>query len=246
MLVGTDPLCGNLSALPFVPLLQCSPLWLQSFPPAHPPSPPVKGRPSVWKLFLLHSSLPEVQVPSLFFCLYFFCFLLLYPGTWGISCLLGRLRSSASFQWVFCRSRSTCRCSSDIFVERKVITMSYSSAILKVSLFIETCPFFLGCPICCIYLFIVISLSLFFFCMSAVSVLIFISFISYFVYLGPLFFLLGEPGQGFVNFVNCFKEPAFGFIDFFFYFYLYFIYFLSDLYYFLPSADSRFCLPFSF
>ena len=45
--------------------------------------------------FLLHSSLPLVQVPSLFFCLFF---LLPYPGTWGVSCLLGGLRSSASVQ----------------------------------------------------------------------------------------------------------------------------------------------------
>ena len=37
----------------------------------HPQSPPAKGLPSVWKPFLLHSSLPVVQVPSLFFCLCF-------------------------------------------------------------------------------------------------------------------------------------------------------------------------------
>ena len=74
VLVSTDPLCGNLSALPSAPLLLCSPPWLQSFPPTHLLSPPVKGLPSVWKLFLLHSSLPEVQVPSLFFCLCFFSF----------------------------------------------------------------------------------------------------------------------------------------------------------------------------
>ena len=49
--------------------------------PRHPPSPPVKGFLSVWKLFLLHSSLPEVQVPSLFFCPCFFFFLFPYPGT---------------------------------------------------------------------------------------------------------------------------------------------------------------------
>ena len=66
--------------------------------PAHPLYPPVKGLPSVWKLFLLHSSLPEVQVPSLFFCVCFFFFLLPYTGTWGFSCLLGSLRSSASIQ----------------------------------------------------------------------------------------------------------------------------------------------------
>ena len=56
-------------------------------------------------------------------------------------------------------------------------------------------------------------------------------FISYFVYLGPLSFLLGEPGQRFVNFVCPFKKPDLGFIDFFYcYFYLYFIYFLSLLF----------------
>ncbi|KAJ8795169.1 hypothetical protein J1605_018515 [Eschrichtius robustus] len=39
------------------------------------------------------------------------------------------LRSSASVQWVFCRSSSTCRCTSDVSVGRKVIFASYSSAI---------------------------------------------------------------------------------------------------------------------
>ena len=97
----------------------------------HPQSLPAKGLPSEWKPFLLHSSLPLVQVPSLFFCLCFFFFLLPYPGTWGVSCLLGGLRSSARVQWVFCRRSSTCRCISDVFVGRKVISASYSSAILK-------------------------------------------------------------------------------------------------------------------
>ena len=66
--------------------------------PPLPLSPPVKGLTSVWKLFLVHSSLPEVRVPSLFFCLCVFFFLLPYPGKWGFSCLLGSLRSSASVQ----------------------------------------------------------------------------------------------------------------------------------------------------
>ena len=39
--------------------------------------------------------------------------------------------SSASVQWVFYRSSSTCRCISDVFVGRKVISASYSSATLK-------------------------------------------------------------------------------------------------------------------
>ena len=53
--------------------------------PARPPttpSLPVKGLSSVWKLFLLHSSLLMMQVPSLFFCLCFFFFLLPYLGMW--------------------------------------------------------------------------------------------------------------------------------------------------------------------
>ena len=109
---------------------------LSSVAPKLPPPPPAvparEGAPSVWKSFLLHSSLLEVQVPSLFFCLCYFFFLLPYPGIWEVSCLLGSLRSSASVQWVFCRSSSTCRCILDVFVGKKMISMSYSSAILKV------------------------------------------------------------------------------------------------------------------
>ena len=57
-------------------------------------------------------------------------FLLPYPGTWVVSCLLGGLTSSASVQWVFYRSSSTCRCISDVSIGRKVISASYFSAIL--------------------------------------------------------------------------------------------------------------------
>ena len=108
----------------------------EAFPFCHPQSPPAKGLPSVWKPFLLHSSLPLVQVPSLFFCLCYFFFLLPYPGTRGVSCLLGGLRSSASVQWVFCKSSSTCRCISTVSVGGKVISVSYSSAILPPSILI--------------------------------------------------------------------------------------------------------------
>ena len=131
VLVGTNPLCGNLSSLLSALLLLHSPQWLWSFPRS-PLSLPVKGLPSVWKIFLLHSSLPEVQVLSLFFFLCFLFFLLPYPGMWRVSCLLGSLRSSASVQYVFCRSCSTCRYIFDVFVGRKFIFTSYSSAILKV------------------------------------------------------------------------------------------------------------------
>ena len=99
----------------------------------HPPSPPAKGLPSAWKPFLLHGSLPLVQVLSLFFCLCYFFFLLPYPSTWGVSFLLGGLTFSASVQWVFCRRSSTCRCISNVSVGRKVISASYSSAIFSTS-----------------------------------------------------------------------------------------------------------------
>ena len=91
-------LCAGISPLCPPHPCCCALLCGSEASPPPPPSPPVKGFPSVWKPFLLHSSLPEEQVPSLFFCLCFFCFLLPYPGTWGVSCLLGGLRSSASAQ----------------------------------------------------------------------------------------------------------------------------------------------------
>ena len=107
----------------------------EASPLCHPQSLLTKGLPSVWKPFLLHSSLPLVQVPSLFFCLCCFFFLLPYPSTWGVSCLLGGLTSSASIQWVFCRSSSTCRCISTVSVGSKVISASYSSAIFDNNIF---------------------------------------------------------------------------------------------------------------
>ena len=68
-------LCAGIS--PLCPPHPCGCTLLrgsEASPTTHPQSPPVKGLPSVWKLFLLHGSLPEVQVPSLFFCLcFFFC-----------------------------------------------------------------------------------------------------------------------------------------------------------------------------
>ena len=92
-------LCAGIS--PLCPLHPCGCALLrgsEASPLRHPQSPPAKGLPSVWKPFLLHSSLPLVQVPSLFFCLCYFFFLLPYSNTWGVSYLLGGLRSSASVQ----------------------------------------------------------------------------------------------------------------------------------------------------
>ena len=91
-------LCAGIS--PLCPLHPCCCSLLCGSEAYHTPtpSPPVKGLPSVWKLFLLHSSLSEVQDPSISFVSVFFFFLLPYPGTWGVSCLLGSLRSFASVQ----------------------------------------------------------------------------------------------------------------------------------------------------
>ena len=125
-------LCAGISPLCPPHPCGCSLLCgLEASPLHHPQSPPTKGLPSVWKPFLLHSSLPLVQGPSLFFCLCFFFFLLPHAGTWGVSCLLGGLRCSAIAQYVFCSGRSACKCVSDVFVWRKVISTSYSYAILK-------------------------------------------------------------------------------------------------------------------
>ena len=126
-------LCAGIS--PLCPPQPCCCTLLRSSDASalhHKQSLPAKGLPSVWKPFLLHSSL-LVQVLTLLFCLCFFFLFLPYPGTWGVSCLLGSLRSSASVQWVFCGSSSTCRCISDVPVGRKVISVSYSSTIFSSS-----------------------------------------------------------------------------------------------------------------
>ena len=104
VLVGTKPLWGDLSALPSAPLLLCSPSWLWSFPPTTPSL-------YQWRGFLVCGNFSSFTDPSQRYrsCHYsfvsVFCFFLLpYPGTWGVSCILGSLRSSASIQYVFCRS----------------------------------------------------------------------------------------------------------------------------------------------
>ena len=62
----------------------------------------------------------------------FHLFLLCYPIRWRLACIFGSLRSSASIQQVFFRRSSTCRYVFDVFVVRKLISTSYSSAILKI------------------------------------------------------------------------------------------------------------------
>ena len=83
---SAQSLCAGIS--PLCPPHPCGCALLrgsEASPLRHLQSLPLKGLPSAWKPFRLHSSLPLVQVPSLFFCLCCFFFLLPYPGTWGVS-----------------------------------------------------------------------------------------------------------------------------------------------------------------
>ena len=117
-------LCAGIS--PLCPLHPCCCALLcgsEASPLCHT-SLPVKGLPTVWKLFPLHSSLPEVQVLSLFFCLFFFLSFAL-PRYVGSFLPLGR-------------SEVFCQCSVvvphvDVLVGSKVISTSHSSAILELS-----------------------------------------------------------------------------------------------------------------
>ena len=138
VLAGTDPLCRNLSALPSAPCCCTLLCGSKASPLCYPQSPPVKGASECVETFP-PSQLPPTgagPVPILLSLFFLFSFALSrYMGR--VSCLLIGLSSSASSQYVFCRSCSTCRCISDVLVGRKVISTSYSSAILKLLLIIS-------------------------------------------------------------------------------------------------------------
>ena len=83
MLVDTDPLCRNLSALPSAPVAALSSM-APKLSPRHSLSLPVKGLPSVWKLFLLHSSPPRGAGPIPILLFLFFLFSFALPRYMGI------------------------------------------------------------------------------------------------------------------------------------------------------------------
>ena len=99
-------------------------------------------------------------------------------------------------------------------------------SVLVGCMFLETCPFPLGCPTCWHIIVHIVFLWFFVFLQCQ---LLFFPFISYFVHLGPLSFLLGEPGQRFIDFVYPFKKLALGFINFFHCFFLISLLFISSL-----------------
>ena len=91
----------------------------------------VRGFPAVWKLLLLHESLPRtVSVPNCFASL-FVCYILSYLLLKRMGFLSGSLVFSASVQKLFHGSSSAFKWSFDEFVVgEKVVSQSYSSIIL--------------------------------------------------------------------------------------------------------------------
>ena len=89
----------------------------------------VRVFPGVWKpLFLRLLSRAELH-PSLF-CLFFVFYIFSYLLSKTMGCFSGCLMSSASIQKLFCGIYSVFKCSFDEFVGEKVVSPSYSSAIL--------------------------------------------------------------------------------------------------------------------
>ena len=137
VLAGTD-LCAKFSlfCLPWTCLCAlCALLWAQRFwGSAAPPDPAHEGVSECEKLFLLHSSLPEVQDPSNFLCLFIFLLPFSCYFMWSLACLFGSLRSSTRLQQVFYRC-SRCRYIVNVFVGRKMISMSSVQLLSRVRLF---------------------------------------------------------------------------------------------------------------
>ena len=71
--------------------------------------------------------------PSLF-CLFFVFYIFSYLLSKTMGCFSGCLMSSAGIQKSFCQIYSAFKCSFDEFVGEKVVSLSYSSAILGLPL----------------------------------------------------------------------------------------------------------------
>ena len=120
-------------------------LMLPSVIPKLPTNPPVRGFPGVWKLILFYDSLPRmVSFPNSFVSLFIF-YILSYLLLKTMGCLSGCLVSPTRVQKLFCGICSAFKWSFDEFVGEKVVSPSYSSAIL-------------GRPLCTIFsIFIFLS-----------------------------------------------------------------------------------------
>ena len=82
---------------------------------------------SLFLRFPSQDGAPSLPLLSHFFCLLYFSYLLLKT----MGCFSGRLMSSAGIQKLFCGFYSAFKCSFDEFVGEKMVSLSYSSAILR-------------------------------------------------------------------------------------------------------------------
>ena len=109
----------------YFPLL----VMLPSETPKLPTDPPVRGFPDVSKL--LFKGYPgRVPIPNSFVSLFIF-YILSYLLSKTMDCLSGCLMFSATVQKLFHGICSAFKCSFDEFVGEKVVSPSYSSAILR-------------------------------------------------------------------------------------------------------------------
>ena len=106
------------------------PVMLPSEIPKLSTDPLVREFPGVWKLLLFYDSLQgRVSVPNSFVYLFIF-YILSYLLSKTMGCLSGCLVPSARIQKLFCGIFSVFKCSFNEFVGEKVVSPSYSSAIL--------------------------------------------------------------------------------------------------------------------
>ena len=110
----------------FLPL----PVMLPSVLPRLATDSAVRVSPGVWKPLFFKTPFPGwISVTTSFVSLFiFYIFSYLLSKTMG--CFSGCLMSSASIQKLFCGIYSAFKCSYDEFVGEKVVSLSYSSAIL--------------------------------------------------------------------------------------------------------------------
>ena len=98
--------------------------------PKLPTDPPLRGFLGVWKLLFYNSLSGWVSIPYSFVSLFIF-YILSYLLSKTMGCLSGCLVASASVHKLFCGICSVFKCSFDEFGGEKVVSPSYSSAILR-------------------------------------------------------------------------------------------------------------------
>ena len=106
------------------------PIILPSVAPRLATDSAVRVFPGVWKPLFFKTPFPGwISIPISFVSLFIFC-IFSYLLLKTMACLSGCLMSSASIQKLFCGIYLAFKCSFDEFVGEKVVSPSYSSAIL--------------------------------------------------------------------------------------------------------------------